>query len=184
MTAPVDALLLIADLERSTEANLLAATSSFQNLTSEELLKPSSVGGWSIAQCLYHLNSYGHFYLPHFKTGLASNNGNAGSEKFTSSWLGNYFTRMMNPETGKKKYKAFKNHVPPAILNAHSVVAEFIEQQETLLRYLNQARQVNMNTIRIPLSISRWITFKLGDAFRFLIAHTERHILQAKRNLS
>jgi hypothetical protein len=174
---------LVDLLEAQVENHLQDAISVFQNLDETTLVMPASNGGWSIAQCLEHLNSYGHFYLPAIKYGMARRKTESSDEIFTSTWLGDYFTKMMDPQTGKKKFKAFKNHIPAKQLDAHAVVAEFIQQQETMLRYLQLARKINLNDVRIPLSIFKWITFKLGDAFRFIIAHNERHVQQAKRNL-
>jgi len=103
---------------------------------------------------------------------------------FKSTWLGSYFTRIMQPGPQIKKFKAFKNHVPAVELDARNVVAEFIQQQEQLLSYLKLARQTDMNRVRIPISIMSWIKLKLGDVFQFIIAHDERHLQQAKRNLT
>jgi hypothetical protein len=90
---------------------------------------------------------------------------------------------MMEPGTGKRKMKAFKNHIPSPHLDAYAVAATFIQQQETLLQYLKQAGKADLNRIRIPVSIAKFIKLNLGDVFQFLIAHNERHIRQAKRNL-
>jgi uncharacterized damage-inducible protein DinB len=171
---------LLQTLEDQVEAHITDAVKIFQNLSPEELLKPAANGGWSIAQCLWHLNSYGDYYLPKIKSGLAKNY--LANPDFKSTWLGSYFTRIMKPGAQMKKFKAFKNHIPPAELDAHQVVAEFIQQQEQLLTYLKQARQTDMNRIRIPISILSWMKLKLGDVFQFIIAHDERHLLQAKRN--
>jgi hypothetical protein len=89
----------------------------------------------------------------------------------------------MKPGPQMKKFNAFKNHMPPVELDANKVVAEFIRQQEQLLSYLQQARKTDMNRIRIPISILNWVKLKLGDVFQFIIAHDERHLQQAKRNL-
>ncbi len=172
---------LLETLEDQVESHINNAVKNFQNLSAEELLKPAANGGWSIAQCLWHLNSYGDYYLPKIKSGLAKNY--PANPDFKSTWLGSYFTRIMKPGAQMKKFKAFKNHIPSAELDAHQVVAEFIQQQEQLLSYLKQARQTDMNRIRIPISILSWMKLKLGDVFLFIIAHDERHLLQAKRNL-
>lgn len=172
---------LINTLEDQVEIHIRDAVKIFQNLSAEELLKPAINGGWSIAQCLWHLNSYGDYYLPQIKSGLAKNY--PANPDFKSTWLGSYFTNMMRPGAKMKKYKAFKNHVPSGELDATKVVAEFIQQQEQLLKYLQQARQSDLNRIRIPISIMSWIKLKLGDVFQFIIAHDERHLQQAKRNL-
>src|SRR6185295_13858685 len=172
---------LLDQLESRVESHLGEATRSFQNLSEEVLLQPATNGGWSIAQCLEHLNRYGSYYLPEIKKGMAK--GVGPSEKFKSSWLGSYFTKMMSPDTGKRKITTFKDYSPQPGLDAHVVIAEFISQQETFLEYLRAARSKDLGKIRIAISISRWIKLKLGDTFQFLIAHNERHIRQAKRNL-
>lgn len=178
---PIDKKLLLENLETRVESHLADAVKIFQNLSETALLKPSPAGGWSIAQCLDHLNRYGQYYLPQIKKGLEKKM--PGNDIFISTWLGNYFTKMMEPATGTKKVKAFKAYVPPPELNAHAVVAAFIAQQETLLEYLKASHTADLNNIKIPVSIARFIKLKLGDVFRFVIAHNERHIQQAKRNI-
>ncbi|RDC62695.1 DinB family protein [Adhaeribacter pallidiroseus] len=170
-------------LERRVESHLQEAVKIFQNEPDAVLLQPAPDGGWSMAQCLDHLNGYGYYYLPQIAKGLSKPNKAAHPHTFTSTWLGTYFTRLMEPSTGTKKMKAFKNHIPRPDLDAPAVVAAFIQQQETLLTYLNQARTADLDTIKIPISITKWVKLKLGDVLQFLIAHNERHVQQAKRHL-
>lgn len=173
---------LLAALEQRTESHLSEAINSFQNLNEKKLLQPAVNGGWSIAQCLEHLNRYGNYYLPVIQKGLEQEF--PADDKFKSTWLGNYFIKMMDPDSGAKKIKTFKEYSPTPTLNAYAVVAEFIHQQETLLKYLRAARNKDLNKIKIAISLTKWIKLKLGDTFQFLIAHNERHMRQAKRNLT
>ena len=177
----VDSNELINSLESQVENHLNLAVKKYQNLDEEILLSPAPDGGWSIMQCLDHLNGYGDHYLPAIKKGLEKKI--PANSHFSSSWLGSYFTKMMDPATGKKKIKAFKNHIPKQELNAPSVVAEFIRQQEDLLQLLTKSRATDLNKIKVPISIGKWMKLKLGDVFQFLIAHNERHIQQANRVL-
>lgn len=170
---------LIDSLEQQIDAHLQQAIKTYQNLDTDTLSKPSATGGWSIAQCLEHLNSYGDYYLPHIEKTLHNNHSDGAT--FTSGWLGDYFTKSMDPQAGKTM-KALKGHIPAAQLDAYAVVAAFIQQQEKLLGYLRQARTVDLD-VRIPITITKLIRLKLGDVFRFLIMHDERHIQQANRNL-
>ena len=174
---------LIEKLENRIEFHLKESIELFQNLHESVLLHPASNGGWSIAQCLEHLNSYGHYYLPAIKNGLSTQQSNHPNLVFKSSMLGAYFTQLMEPKEKMMKMKATKNHSPATDLDAYAVVAEFIAQQEELLSLLKQSIEVDMNAIRIPISIAKFIRLRLGDVFQFLIAHNHRHILQAKRNL-
>lgn len=173
---------LLQKLEDVVEQHVADAVALFQNRDDEFLNRPSATGGWSIAQCLDHLNSYGHYYLPRMREKLRTAP-TAGKEGFTSTWMGAYFTKMMDPETGKRKYKAFKGHIPPSELDSAAVVGEFIRQQEELLYLLRDALNKDLDAIRIPVSILPFIRMKVGDVFQFLIAHNERHMQQAMRNL-
>ena len=174
---------LLHTLEQQVESQLTEMTGIFQNLKSEVLLKPSASGGWSMAQCFEHLNTYGHFYLPEIKKGIESQFKDSSVIYFKSTWLGNYFANLMEPKAGMKKMKAFKNHVPSVKLDAHAVIAEFIQQQEQLLKLIKLSENKDLNTIRISISISKFIKLRLGDVFRFIVAHNERHLQQGKRNL-
>lgn len=173
---------LLQKLEDQVETHIAETISLFQNRDEAFLNKPAANGGWSIAQCLDHLNSYGYYYLPRIqgKLDLAPN---VAKSDFTSTWFGAYFTRMMDPKTGKKKFKAFKGHIPNADLNAAAVIAEFIRQQELLLHLLRIARQKDLDQIKISISILPLLRLKVGDVFQFLIAHNERHMQQAKRHV-
>jgi hypothetical protein len=170
-------------LEENIEQQINTAIMHFQNLNSDRLLKNPPNGGWSIAQCLEHLNSYGRYYLPAIENGLRQQHANDIETKIKSSWLGRYFTKLMNPKTSTRKFKAFKAHVPSENLNAHEVVAEFIQQQELFFKYIQDARKKNLNTVHIPISILKIIRLNINEVFHFLIAHNERHIRQAERNL-
>ena len=180
--------ILIDNLYRDTEGYLETAIHTWQNLPTEVLMKQPSPTSWSASQCLEHLNIYGEYYLPAIEKAIlkAQAEGSVPSEMFKSGWLGDYFYRLMLPNTEgvpRSKMKATKNAIPAPEHDAKAVVAKFIDQQEKILLLLEQARIVNMSKIRIPISISRWIRLKLGDTFLFLIAHNQRHIAQLERAL-
>ena len=61
---------LLQSLEKKVESHLLQVKNSFSNQKKDVLLQPSVSGGWSIAQCLEHLNSYGDYYLPAIQSAL------------------------------------------------------------------------------------------------------------------
>jgi hypothetical protein len=61
---------------------------------------------------------------------------------------------------------------------------EFLQQQEELLLLLEKAKQVHLGKIHIPISIASFIKLKLGDLFRFFIAHHQRHFVQINNILT
>jgi DinB superfamily len=149
-----------------------------------DLLQQPAPGKWSVIQVLEHLNSYGNYYLLEIERSLGQDK--PSNEFFKPGWLGNYFTKLMKPsEDGmiKNKMQAPKNHRPSKLLDAFPVLNTFIEQQHYLLQLLEAAKIRNIETIRVPISITRLIKLKLGDTFRFLIAHEQRHFVQIANNL-
>jgi hypothetical protein len=170
---------LLDTLEADVERQLQQVIASFQNLSEKKLTQPRADGGWSIAQCFAHLNSYCDYYLPKIEKGLSVNHPT--NDTFKSTWLGRYFTNIMKPQANMNKFKAIKAHEPAFTVVGHQEVAVFIEHQEMLLTYLQQARNSDLNKIKIPISILPWIKLRLGNIFQFLIAHQERHLQQAKR---
>ncbi len=175
----------IEPLIETVEAHLVRATNVYQHLSDEQLTTLPPDDGWSVAQCLDHLNSYGHFYLPAAKKALRSVVGTVESSAVTyqSGWVGHYFIDLMKPEN-TKKFKAFKGHIPAIKLDGMAVVAEFIGQQEQWLHFLAEITSIAQLNARIPISISPLIRLKLGDVFGFVTAHSARHIQQADRVLA
>jgi uncharacterized damage-inducible protein DinB len=142
-------------------------------------LQPAA-GQWSVAQVLEHLNSYGRYYLPAIEKSLAGSTKPA-TVFFRPRWLGNYFTKIMRPgDDGRiaNRMKAPKDHTPVLTLDVKAVLGTFIQQQHRLLDLLEEAKTKDIGSIRTPVSISRFITMKTGDTFRFLIAHEQRHFVQ------
>lgn len=174
---------LLEKLVRKVQDHKQQATHNFSEMAVSDLNRLSPTGGWSIAQCLDHLNSYGNYYLPVIRQKLELSLSDDSGKVFESGWLGSYFIKMMDPETGKKKYKAFKGHIPETNLDPGRVLHEFLRQQEELKILLLLSADRNLTDIRIPISIGKFIRLKLGDVFQFIIAHNERHIQQAKRNV-
>lgn len=76
--------------------------------------------------------------------------------------------------------KTGKAYNPPAALTPDQVINEFIDHQKKLLQLLDTARSRDLNAIRIPITITKFIKLKLGDTFRFLVAHEQRHLVQAR----
>jgi hypothetical protein len=136
---------------------------------------------WSVLECIEHLNLYGDYYLPLMEKAVF------GAEKsnvtrFKPGWLGNYFANAMKGKNGKiKKMKSPKDKDPrQSQLNALTI-NRFIKQQELLKSLLENSGELDLNKIKIPISIAKWIKLKLGDTYRFYVYHIERHLHQANR---
>ena len=176
--------LLINDLEAAirqciTEATFLKSTDPAL------LLDQPSPGKWSVIQVIEHLNSYDRYYLLAIERSMK--NDKPAREYFKPGWLGNYFTKLMKPtEDGRvvNKMQAPSGHRPPAHLDAFPVITSFIEQQHYFLELLEKARTKDLGSIRVPISLAKFIRLKLGDTFGFLVAHKQRHFVQIRNTIA
>jgi hypothetical protein len=151
----------------------------------EILTTQPAEGKWSVVQVIEHLNSYGRYYLPLIRSSLDTGDYTP-SAHFKPGWLGDYFTRSMLPKQGNRvtnKMQSPKDHRPGPDLDSKTVIDEFLQQEHTLLQLLENAGNNNIGKIRIPISIARFIRLKLGDTFRFLVAHHQRHFVQVQNTL-
>lgn len=175
---------ILAGLTKDVDA-LLKRLDQVKQLDSTLLLTQPAAGKWSVIQILEHLNSYNRYYLPEIEKSLHSKQ--PFNPQFKSGWFGDYFTKMMMPgKDGKvaNKMNSPKDHRPIAELNAAAVITEFINGQQHLITLLQMATNTDIGRVKVPISISRFIKLKLGDTFRFLIAHQQRHFLQLENTLS
>lgn len=151
----------------------------WKKLPLEELKKRPSTDAWNALECLEHLNLYGEYYLPEIEKQMNSA-GNNQAVNFNSGRLGNYFAKSMLPKEKSIKVKTFKDKNPLHKELDKEVLDEFIEQQDSLLSLLTIAENKNLNKIKTGISITKWIKLKLGDTFRIVIYHNERHVQQAQ----
>jgi hypothetical protein len=169
--------------EHQLEAQLKEVISVFQNLPENVLMKPATNNGWSIIECIEHLNTYAAFYQPQIARAIDNAPVGNDRETFKHSFLGGYFIKSMDSSRSKKKYKALKIHTPVNIENPNTVIPKFIQHLENMLSFLRQASHKSLGKNSIVTSISSWIKINPGDAIQFLITHNKRHLEQAKRNL-
>ncbi|RYZ21409.1 MAG: DinB family protein [Chitinophagaceae bacterium] len=172
---------LRTDVER-----IRAAAQFFKDSDKHKLVyTPNATQQWSVVQILEHLNAYGRFYLPAMQKAMTERP-TGKSAWFSSGFWGDYFTKSMKPVNVyeiKNKMKAMKGYSFPNSLNVEQVLNEFAQQQDELLRLIDLAQHVNIEEVRVPITISKLIKLKLGDAMRFLTAHEQRHMLQARNML-
>lgn len=171
---------LIQDVNRVKEAaGFFAATEK------PRLIYSADAARWSVVQVLEHLNAYNRYYLPAIEKELSVLTGDTNAW-FTAGYWGEKFTKMMRPSNVfevKNKMKTQKKMSFPNSLNVETVLKEFQAGQEKLLQLLQLAKGRDLEKIKIPISISKLIKLRLGDTFRFLIAHEQRHMIQARNVL-
>lgn len=171
---------LIDDLIKRTK-DVLNQAEELAQLDSETLNRKATPEKWSALECLEHLNRYGDFYLPEITRCLIGAKKVNENHLFKSSWLGEFFAQSVSPKEKLNKQNAFKNMNPVETKLDTKVVDKFIRQQCQMLDLLNRVRMVDMCTTKTNISISKWLTLRLGDTFRVVIYHNQRHLVQARK---
>ena len=154
----------------------------FLSLSEEMLNKRIEPGSWSVLECMAHLNRYFDFYIPEIGARIATAKHPA-TELFQSKMLGNYFAKSMLPSKKMKKIKTFKSMDPIDSKLDKDTLVQYIQYQEELMALIDKARKVDISKTKTAISISKWLKLKLGDTFRVLVNHDERHLLQASQVL-
>lgn len=172
---------LLEELKHKTGEHLKYA-GTLLLMPEKELNFRISEDSWSVLECLEHLNRYGNFYIPEITQRISSSK-TASKPDFKPGVLGNYFAKSMLPKEKLNTMKTLKAMNPIHSELNKEVVDEFVNQQQQLLDLLEKAGFVDLEKTKTAISISKLITLKLGDTFRFVIYHNERHIVQAQRIL-
>lgn len=173
---------LIQNLLLLTEQNIKSAQ-KFKSLSIEQLNQKPNPEQWSILECLEHLNLYGDYYLPAIEKTMRDVKNESASVMFRSGVLGNYFANLMLPkENGQlKKMKSPDDKNPVHSQLGYTTIERFLKQQELLKKLLDLGKTKDLTKLKTPISISKWIKLRLGDTFRFVVYHNQRHIAQAEK---
>lgn len=180
---------LIINLKDITQANLSFIKKKCVFLGDNQIIWRPSSSSWNIQEVLSHLISYSAYYNPLILDKLLDTKFKASKEQFLSSPLGRSAWKSMKlgrANNIKRKFRATKHYNPttnPDLLDSNSI-EHFIQSQEEMLTILDKAKEVNLRKIKVPMSISKIIRLRLGDALMFIVYHNERHVQQIKNILN
>ncbi|RYZ98112.1 MAG: hypothetical protein EOP47_20090 [Sphingobacteriaceae bacterium] len=176
---------LLNNLYSQTEQNIAHFKQVVQDQSNLLHINPVP-SAWSVLQVTAHLNTYNNHYLPAIDKAMQNAPTLTGEYEFKPGILGNYFVKMMQTgDTGviSKKYKAAKWH-QPVKADPKEIIASYLSGQQKLLLLLTKAGDYDIGIITVSTSLNKFITIKLGDTFRFLIAHQQRHFVQITNTLN
>ena len=168
-------------LELETEAKALCA-----ELTPAQLAQRPPSGGWSIQQCLDHLNVTGERYLENLEPAVeaARARGERGQGRYHYGLLGGLFIRSQEPPV-RFRMKSPQLFQPTVQVSSNAtpnerVLPAFLELQERLRKLLTRADGLPLNGLKIASPESKWLKMSVFEAFGLLLAHERRHLWQAQ----
>jgi hypothetical protein len=144
-------------------------------------------GGWSVAQCLDHLNASARLQLPALTEAMeeARAKGRVVADRTRDgrTWIGRFIAWSQEPPY-RIRMKTFQAIEPAAArLEPDDVLDEFQALHEELVVRINEAITLDQRRIRIPSTLNPRLRLTLADWFVFLAAHGRRHLWQADQTL-
>jgi hypothetical protein len=173
---------LLTELLDRTEL-IKASTQPFLRLTNDQLHHRPGPGKWSIVEIFGHLNITHDIYIRSIlsRITLAPD---VQTSSYRSGWLGDLVYQKIMPRADGSvfKLKALKTHrADGAVEDGKEVLESFLSKCDSIDDILRHVSTKDLQRIKIPFSFSRILRLRLGDNLRYLVAHGERHLLQAQR---
>jgi hypothetical protein len=139
-----------------------------------------TIGQWSIAECLGHLNIMGSQQLVVIDAGIreARTQGWFASGPFTPGFLARRFIRASEPPVRRRR-RADALFVPASDQSADIVVPAIVDLQEQLLGRVRLSNGLDLARIRVDAPGRGLLRLNLMELLLFLAAHERRHLAQA-----
>jgi hypothetical protein len=160
-----------------------ASTQPFLRLTDQQLNFSPAPNKWSIAEVFGHLNLAHDGYIRAMlsRVALAPD---VKTDSYRSGWMGDWLYSRIMPRSDGSVFKIpspRRLHAAKTGLDGRSELQAFLQQCDALDDILRHVSTKDLKGIRIPFSFARFLRLQLGDMLRYLVAHNERHLLQAHR---
>jgi len=174
-----NAIQLLNELDDAVKAIIETAETDFATYSPRELNWKPTPEKWSAAECLEHLNIYSRYYNLAMEKAIQEKSRLIFTEDFESGWVGDFSVKSVHPANTKKqktpkRLNPVHSELPPTVLE------DFLVHQQQLRDIISKSRNVNLNKIKIRTEVAKLLKLRLGDCLRFVIAHEQRHIRQAK----
>lgn len=179
---------LLTHLHKESEDFQSLVHQEFDSLNIEQLNWHPSQKKWSILACIEHVNRANRIYMDRIRKQIEESQEKEipVSTSYQEGFMGHFATEKMRPDTNGEvtnRMRTFNSFDPehshkPSQQLSPQVLQEFQNQQTELQELLDLAENTNLGKIRVQ-SLAPILKFRLGDAFRFVMAHTHRHLIQA-----
>ena len=158
----------------------------FQQLPDDILRYRPQPDQWSVLDCLEHMNL---FYADYFSRMEPAIRQAIPSDRmtYTPGFFGQKMVNSLRPHQGKRKMKTktFKKMIPATDEKASETIFKvFFQYHARLKQLLDRSKALDWNKVKVASAIGPILRFKVGDCFRLLMAHTERHLVQSQKVLS
>jgi len=177
-TSDIDALL--ADLAATRDD----AQALVRSLSEEEGMRPSSNGGWSVAECLDHLANANRVYIDSMREPATRARAQARLRRKAAlpGLVGRLFVSSLEPPPKLwSKLKAPKKIRPRSSPPLNESFLAFLESHDRAVEFIRANADLDLASIRFANPFIQRVRFSLATGLHVIVAHERRHLLQARR---
>lgn len=144
--------------------------------------RPAS-GGWSIAECVTHLNITSERYIPLLDDAMreARAKGLEGQGPFPRGFVGWALLRHLEPPYRIVRTKTTAPFQPVRVSTMAETLEHFDYLQQELQARIDRSAGLALDRIRIASPFNENVKYNLYVAFAVLPTHQRRHLWQAER---
>lgn len=179
----MDAKEFINQISEGFEQSIDDVINMVDGIDKHHLNLPEGDNKWSMLQCIKHMSIATNVYVENLTELLENGNTKPAAPEFKGGWMGRYLEKSNLPKQDgqlKNKLKTFKWMDPDDQLTRDAVVDEFIITHQKIVELIKQSQAVDLDLTKIKTAIPV-LKLRLGDAYKFLLAHTKRHVAQLER---
>lgn len=175
---------LILELNSITNKSLEQVSHQIKGLSDTQRSWKSDTNSWNINEIFSHLNAFSSYYNATFLYKFEVTKFKTPTDEFISSPLGRSAWKSMklgNAKNVKRKFNAIRTMNPktnPELKTINSI-EDFEQNLIQLLTIITRSATVNIRKVKIPISFSKIVRLRLGDALLYVVYHNERHVQQA-----
>lgn len=154
------------------------------NLTLAQLNWKPDASIWSISEIIGHLIAVNQSYFPiidQIKAGVYRQP-LLGNFSFLTAFFGKALKNALNP-SNENKTRTLKLWQPKTVPSDQAILADFMDHQENLIRYMHESRKFVSEGRIIASPANSMIVYTLEDAFEIIVLHEQRHMKQIKERL-
>lgn len=137
---------------------------------------------WSVGECLDHITNTTTAYMLNIENALqtARDKEMTYSKPLKAGLFARWFIKTVGPNSSMK-LSAPGIFRPEAVERNESSVDAFLKMNDVLQQTIIEADNWNVNKPKLASPLTGLIRFSIGEALWLQVAHTQRHLLQARR---
>ena len=149
--------------------------------SSEQLLWKPNDDTWCVAQIVEHMRNLNDKYLIGVSEVIRERRHKETTpQEYSPNGIGRRVIQAVGPD-GNANLPVPKKFRPQMDSLPRDVTTLFLDQLAAVDEIINESVGVNLRKSKVSSPVSRMLRFQLGDVFKIILVHNDRHLRQVDR---